>query len=172
MMSMWALTWSWFTVSVPHLACKHEAGGAWLLRWHSTQLMSHRASFPLPLTTLAAARFYSKPAFGFSLQMFSLGLLSTASSGTQALQPFPGSSHRFGRGPITCQGPRWLLFPNQWPLQQCHYSSYSHKTHMHTNIYTQHAWTPFGGLLYQLLGIRCQDIIYNRNLSRTNQFWK
>lgn len=84
---MWALIWSWFTLPIPYLACRDEAEDALIQRWHSgralAQCLACEPQSQVPtdcLITLTAARFYSKSAFEFSIEAFSLGLLSTADS--------------------------------------------------------------------------------------------
>lgn len=37
---MWTLIWSWFTLPIPHLACKNEAGDVLLHRRHSGRALA------------------------------------------------------------------------------------------------------------------------------------
>lgn len=130
----------------PGLASKNEADDALMHRWHSSgPVLSSWATKPgsqwRPLIALAAVKFYSKPAFEFSIETFSLGLLSTEDSHSnsslkwEAPQSFPKNQSQLWQGSYHLPGSSSASVPDAWSLQQHHCSSYSHKTHVHTNAY-------------------------------------
>lgn len=133
------------------LACKDEADGALRHRQHSSgPVLSSWATEPgthwLRLIALAAARFYSKPAFEFSIETFSLGLVycrqpqqeQPRGRVKQARQSFPRNQSQLWQGSYHLPGtsstsvPRFMV-PSATPL----FLMFTQNTCAHKCIYTQ-----------------------------------